>query len=39
MEHPAVGQVAVVGIPDARMGGGRHAFVVLRPGPRSTPTS
>jgi acyl-CoA synthetase (AMP-forming)/AMP-acid ligase II len=32
MRHPAVGQVAVVGVPDHRMGEVGMAFVVLRPG-------
>ena len=32
MKHPAVGQVAVVGVPDHRMGEVGMAFVVLRPG-------
>jgi acyl-CoA synthetase (AMP-forming)/AMP-acid ligase II len=32
MSHPAVGQVAVVGMPDERMGEVGHAFVVPRPG-------
>jgi acyl-CoA synthetase (AMP-forming)/AMP-acid ligase II len=32
MEHPAVSQVAVVGMPDHRMGEVGCAFVVLRPG-------
>lgn len=31
-EHPAVGQVAVIGIPDERMGEVGMAFVVKRPG-------
>ncbi len=30
--HPAIGQSAVVGVPDARMGSVARAFVVLRPG-------
>jgi acyl-CoA synthetase (AMP-forming)/AMP-acid ligase II len=32
LRHPAVGQVAVVGVPDHRMGEVGMAFVVLRPG-------
>jgi acyl-CoA synthetase (AMP-forming)/AMP-acid ligase II len=32
MRHPSVGQVAVVGVPDRRMGEVAMAFVVLRPG-------
>jgi acyl-CoA synthetase (AMP-forming)/AMP-acid ligase II len=32
LRHPGVGQVAVVGIPDARMGEVGMAFVVRRPG-------
>ena len=32
MEHPAIAQVAVVGVPDERMGEVAKAFVVLRPG-------
>jgi acyl-CoA synthetase (AMP-forming)/AMP-acid ligase II len=37
MRHPAVGQVAVVGVPDHRMGEVGMAFVVLRPGADVTP--
>lgn len=36
-EHPAVSQVAVVGVPDRRMGEVGCAFVVLRPGKQLTP--
>lgn len=36
-EHPAVSQVAVVGVPDRRMGEVGCAFVVLRPGKELTP--
>jgi acyl-CoA synthetase (AMP-forming)/AMP-acid ligase II len=32
LRHPAVNQVAVVGVPDHRMGEVGMAFVVLRPG-------
>jgi HIP---CoA ligase len=37
LRHPAVSQVAVVGMPDARLGEVGAAFVVLRPGQRLTP--
>ncbi|MDB5396378.1 MAG: fatty acid--CoA ligase [Rhodospirillales bacterium] len=32
LEHPAIAQVAVVGVPDERMGEVAKAFVILRPG-------
>ena len=32
LEHPALSQVAVVGVPDERMGEVGMAYVVLRPG-------
>jgi acyl-CoA synthetase (AMP-forming)/AMP-acid ligase II len=32
LAHPAVSQVAVIGIPDARMGEVGCAFVIARPG-------
>ena len=31
-DHPAVSKVAIVGVPDARMGEVGYAFIVLRPG-------
>lgn len=34
--HPSVGQIAVIGVPDARMGEVGKAFVVLRPGTSAT---
>ncbi len=37
MRHPGVGQVAVVGVPDHRMGEVGMAFVVPRPGVDVTP--
>jgi len=36
LDHPAVLQAAVVGVPDERMGEVAKAFVVLRPGQRAT---
>ncbi|MGZ4785641.1 MAG: FadD3 family acyl-CoA ligase [Acidimicrobiales bacterium] len=38
LRHPAIGQVAVVGVPDHRMGEIGMAFVVPRPGAEVTPT-
>jgi acyl-CoA synthetase (AMP-forming)/AMP-acid ligase II len=35
-EHPAIGMVAVVGVPDERLGEVGKAFVVLRPGTSTT---
>jgi acyl-CoA synthetase (AMP-forming)/AMP-acid ligase II len=35
--HPAVRQVAVIGVPDSRMGKVARAFIVLRPGASAEP--
>jgi fatty-acyl-CoA synthase len=37
LEHPAVREAAVVGLPDARWGEAPHAFVVLKDGAAATP--
>jgi len=34
--HPAIGQIAVIGIPDERLGEVGKAFIVLRPGAAAT---
>ena len=36
LRHPAVQEVAVVGLPDERWGEAPHAFVVLKPGASAT---
>ena len=38
-DHPDVGMVAVIGVPDARMGEVGKAFIVPRPGAAPTPDS
>ena len=38
LEHPALSQVAIVGVPDERMGEVGMAYVVLRPGAELTDT-
>src|SRR5205814_8311552 len=38
LRHPAVKEVAMVGMPDERWGGARHAFVVFEAGATATET-